>query len=72
MPLFEYRCDACGHVTTFLEKAGARSAHPCEECGSRKTNKVFSTFAAQSGGTAAAAAPPCGNCTNDCRFAGGN
>ena len=25
MPIFEYRCNECGHVTEFLEKAGAKS-----------------------------------------------
>ncbi len=49
MPLFEYRCMKCGHVTSFLEKADSRKSHPCEKCGSRKTEKMFSTFAAKSG-----------------------
>lgn len=51
MPIFEYRCKECGHVTAFLEKADARRSHACEECGSRRTEKVFSTFAARSDGT---------------------
>lgn len=49
MPIFEYRCGKCGHVTAFLEKADVRHAHPCEKCGSKNTEKVFSTFAAKSG-----------------------
>ncbi len=54
MPIFEYRCDDCGHVTEFLEPANARRKHACEGCGSEAVSKVFSTFAAQ----AKAAAPP--------------
>ena len=55
MPLYEYRCRDCGHVTTFLESAKARGQHPCEKCHSARTDKVFSTFSAkisqQQGGT---------------------
>jgi putative FmdB family regulatory protein len=49
MPIFEYKCRQCGHVTGFLEKAGAKGPHKCEKCGSGKTDKAFSTFAAQVG-----------------------
>ena len=49
MPLFEYRCAKCGHLTPFLEKAGSRGRHVCEKCGSIETEKVFSTFVARSG-----------------------
>jgi len=49
MPVYEYRCRECGHVTSFLERHGARSAHACRQCGSEETEKVFSTFAARSG-----------------------
>lgn len=52
MPIFEYRCGECGHVSSFLEKAGGRRARACEKCGSKDTRKVFSTFAAKSGGHA--------------------
>jgi putative FmdB family regulatory protein len=47
MPIFEYRCKQCGHVTSFLEKAGSQKSHPCEKCGSKATEKMFSTFAAK-------------------------
>ena len=43
MPGYEYRCRKCGHVTSFLEKAGSRKAHTCKKCGSKNTEKVFST-----------------------------
>ena len=60
MPLFEYKCRQCGHVTSFLEKAGTKGSHKCEQCGSGKTDKAFSTFAAQAG----AASEPPGGCAN--------
>ncbi|MHC4983557.1 MAG: FmdB family zinc ribbon protein [Planctomycetota bacterium] len=51
VPLFEYRCKKCGYVTVFLEKAGSRGRHVCEECGRDDTEKLFSTFAARAGTT---------------------
>ena len=49
MPIFEYRCKQCEHVTAFLEKAGARGRRICESCGSSATEKALSTFAPQAG-----------------------
>jgi putative FmdB family regulatory protein len=48
MPIYEYRCKRCGHVTSFLEKVDARKSHVCEKCGSKATEKLLSTFAAKS------------------------
>lgn len=48
MPIYEYRCKKCGHVTPFLEKSGSTKAHTCEKCGARDTEKIFSTFATKS------------------------
>ena len=64
MPLFEYRCEECGHVTEFLEKAGAKAGHECEECGSRKTDRVLSAFAVREGGSSGStgASCPTGTC----------
>jgi len=49
MPIFEYRCKKCGHVTSFLEKAGSGKSHVCEKCGSKSVEKMLSTFAAKAG-----------------------
>ena len=64
MPLFEYRCKKCVHVTTFLEKAGSRKPHPCEECGSTETERLLSAFAAHGGEGASGgnASCPTGTC----------
>ena len=40
MPLFDYRCKECGHVTEFLERADTKVEHLCEQCGSKKTEKI--------------------------------
>jgi putative FmdB family regulatory protein len=61
MPIFEYRCSKCGHVTAFLEKADSSNPHVCEKCGSEKTDKMFSTFATKTAkGTSASC--PTGTC----------
>ncbi len=64
MPLFEYQCKECGHVTTFLEKPGARKPHPCEKCGSAETERLLSAFAAHGGEGASGggASCPTGTC----------
>ena len=63
MPIFEYRCSKCGHVTAFLEKPNTRPPHACEECGSKDTEKVFSTFAAKSGTSSSSSSScPTGTC----------
>ncbi|HUS93039.1 MAG TPA: FmdB family zinc ribbon protein [Phycisphaerae bacterium] len=64
MPIFEYRCTKCGHVTEFLEKAGARGKHACGQCGSAATKKAFSTFAAHAQ-QAAPACPNRGSCASE-------
>ena len=63
MPIFEYRCTECGHVTEFLEKAGTRGEHACGDCGSAATEKAFSRFAAHAQ-TSAPACPNRGQCAS--------
>jgi putative FmdB family regulatory protein len=63
MPIFEYQCRKCGHVTSFLEKAGSSEPHVCEKCGSRDTEKIFSTFSARSkSGSSGSSSCPTGTC----------
>ena len=52
MPIYEYRCKKCGHVTAFLEKPVTKKRHACQRCGSPKTDKLFSAFAAHAGHSA--------------------
>ena len=44
MPIFEYKCKKCGHVTEFLEKASGTAKHVCEECKGSDLQRVFSGF----------------------------
>ncbi len=50
MPIYEYKCDKCDAISSFIEnsqhKFQAFLKRKCEKCGSRKLKKVFSTFSA--------------------------
>lgn len=66
MPMFEYECGKCGHVTTYLEKAGNGSSRRCEKCGSADVKKLVSGFGVKSGSGAVGSCP-----TGTCPFARG-
>ena len=57
MPIFEYKCRDCGHLTEVLERAGTKGKHACEKCGSRQMEKVLSVFGLGGGGGSAACGP---------------
>jgi len=64
VPIYEYRCKDCGHVTAFLEKLGAKKRHGCEKCGSIRTAKMLSTFAAHVGSSSSSdSSCPTGTCS---------
>ncbi|MCP4662363.1 MAG: zinc ribbon domain-containing protein [bacterium] len=65
MPLYEYRCDDCGHQFEILQRMDeGADGLACPECGRERLGKQFSTFAsAVSDGPSAAQMPPsCGDC----------
>ena len=37
MPLFEFRCSACGHLEEVLQKHSDAAPDPCPKCGVEKT-----------------------------------
>lgn len=50
MPIYEYQCEECGHVTESLRRMSeADESQACESCGSKKTQRQHSVFAAGSG-----------------------
>ncbi len=59
MPIFEYRCKECGHVTEFLEKNDTKAEHDCDHCGSTKTGRILSTFAVRDGGSSGSTGSSC-------------
>ncbi|HNX27212.1 MAG TPA: zinc ribbon domain-containing protein [Phycisphaerae bacterium] len=51
MPIYEYTCENCGK--DFEKLVSSSAAKPlCPECGSKKVQRRFSTFAAHGGGAA--------------------
>ena len=43
MPIYEYRCQACGHQEEFLQKVTERAAHRCaRRAASRLSKKLLS------------------------------
>ncbi len=48
MPIYEYRCAACQHVSSVLVRSLTATARApkCEACGSRRLSKIVSNVAA--------------------------
>ena len=64
MPIFEYQCKKCGHVTEVLEKAGAKGRHTCAKCGSSQMVKLFSPFGVgKAGASSSSGSCPTGTCS---------
>jgi putative FmdB family regulatory protein len=42
MPIYEYRCDACGCQREFLQKVSEDAIKSCPACGSEKFSKMVS------------------------------
>jgi putative FmdB family regulatory protein len=62
MPLYEYRCRACGHEFEVLTRAADADAVACQACASRKVTRLLSTFAVHGAAAAAPEPGPCGAC----------
>ncbi len=58
MPIYEYRCQSCGHVIELLQKMDSQSAdRPCPTCGGTDLRKMISAH--QVGRTQAFSRPAC-------------
>jgi len=44
MPIYEFRCENCGHVFEELVRFGNDQGLKCPECGSTDTRKAVSLF----------------------------
>jgi len=72
MPIFEYKCLDCGKITEVLFKTSKAENPVCEYCGSKKTQKQFSTFSAQVKESNPSGQSGCSSCPNQsCPHAGG-
>ncbi len=47
MPIYEYKCNNCGHDFDVLQKVGETGEHlRCPRCGAEKPTRLLSSFAA--------------------------
>ncbi|HPC96163.1 MAG TPA: zinc ribbon domain-containing protein [Sedimentisphaerales bacterium] len=60
MPIFEYRCEQCGHVMEVLQTSRKATRQTCAKCGSTSMKKLLSAFAV--GQSKAASGPACDSC----------
>jgi putative FmdB family regulatory protein len=42
MPIYEYRCEGCGHQEEFLQKVSEPPIAACPSCGKKKFRKLLS------------------------------
>jgi putative FmdB family regulatory protein len=47
MPLYEYRCDACGHQFELIQRFSDPPVEVCPSCGERQVQKLLSSPAIQ-------------------------
>ncbi len=62
MPIFEYKCQQCGHVTEVLQKSRKAVKQTCAQCGGSDMKKLLSGFAV--GQSKASSSPACDSCTS--------
>jgi len=66
MPMFDFRCQDCGHVFEELVSNSA-APPPCPKCESTKTLRMLSKFSVKTGGgggSTSSYSPPKSNCTS--------
>jgi putative FmdB family regulatory protein len=61
MPLYEYRCEKCGHRFELWQRLGAgKEGVQCPKCGADQVTRLLSTFASTS------SSAPCGASASSC------
>jgi putative FmdB family regulatory protein len=61
MPLYEYRCDGCGHVFETLMGFSEKDTDvACPKCGRKKAEKLMSACRMAKGASSSAGASSCG------------
>lgn len=60
MPIFEYRCEQCGHVMEVLQTSRKTARQICAKCGGTEMKKLLSGFSVGQGKSSSA--PACDSC----------
>ena len=64
MPIYEYRCNECGHVFSRLQRMGATSKGvTCPKCEGSDVERVVSSFASAGSGSSAGASASASSCS---------
>ena len=64
MPIYEFKCQKCGHLFDYFARKVNEKASKCPECGAAEVEKQFSTFnAADSRDSAEDTSCATGTCT---------
>jgi putative FmdB family regulatory protein len=66
MPLFDYRCRACGHTFEALEFTEADTPATCPRCAAAQPERQLSAAAVHTRGGGAPAPLPCGGTGSCC------
>ncbi len=62
MPIFEYKCEKCGHIFEQFHFGGsAEEAKSCPKCNAPEAKKIISTFASMFGGGSEGGCGGCGS-----------
>ena len=69
MPIYEYKCGACGHQFEHLARAGVTPA--CPKCQGQDLEKLLSVFAVNTGGSSPSASIPADSPCASCGVPGG-
>jgi putative FmdB family regulatory protein len=70
MPVYEFRCEGCDSQFELLVPMGKKSV-ACPHCGSQRTRRELSLFAAHGGGGSAKASCETGRCPSALEPTGG-
>ncbi|MEK7824236.1 MAG: zinc ribbon domain-containing protein [Candidatus Eisenbacteria bacterium] len=68
MPIFEYRCTACGVRYEALVSRADRATPHCPRCGAARAERLISTFAVGRSQAEAPSPGPCGAADCACRM----
>ena len=65
MPIYEYKCRDCGHITEFLESFNSSAKHECENCGGENTGRQMSVFSSNvQGSESGGGSSSCSSCSS--------
>ena len=64
MPIFEYRCTACGENFSKLQFGANAEGVKCPKCDSSEVERQLSTFASASSGSETATCPSASSCSS--------